>query len=256
MKTTLLKLALVGSLLSPLAFATDPGHAAVAVAKPSPKDKTLLAKKPKPANAVAEAKPETIGAAEFGPASKKEIKDVKLSESIKADIGGQVTELKRATSGLRQKKVALFWASVYVNQVFTNGSVDFSSIAKVRESLVAGLPVMVTMTFVRDIPIDKIVDGYKEVFEANGVKADQAPYSDFLAAIKKSGDIKDKQTYYFTFAKSKAGKDLFSFWTNGKERFALSDAGSDGLHNFLGMWFGKATDSGLEQLQEEMLKHE
>lgn len=213
--------------------------------------KVLLDKKSKgaPAN-------ETVGAAEFGAKSTKVVKDVTLSDTIRAEIGGKSVELKRVTSGLRQKKVALFWASVYVGQVFTNASVDFTSIDSVNSSLNAGLPVAVTMTFVRDIPIDKIVDGYKEVFEANGVKADEQPYAEFLDAVKKSGDIKDKQTYYFTFAKSAAGKNQFSFWTNGKERFILADTSPEVLKHLFGMWFGKAIDAGLVQLQEQWLKHE
>ena len=112
------------------------------------------------------------------------------------------------------------------------------------------------MTFVRDIPIDKIVDGYREVFEANNVKTENEPYSTFLEAVKKSGDVKDRQTYYFTFAKSATGKDQFSFWTNHKERFVLSDAKPGVLKNFFAMWFANAPDSGLEQLQEHFLKHE
>ena len=218
--------------------------------------KVLLDKKSKsavqPANAPAN---ETLGASEFGAKSKTTVKDVVLSDSIRADIGGKSVELKRITSGLRQKKVALFWASVYVGQVFTNAPVDFTSIEKLNASLNAGLPVVVTMTFVRDVPIDKIVDGYKEVFTANGVKIDSEPYAKFLDAVKTSGDIKDKQTYYFTFAKSASGKNQMNFWTNGKERFALNDASAAQIKDFFGMWFGKAVDSGLEQLQEQFLEH-
>jgi hypothetical protein len=243
MKSKILICAFALSLSLPVVAA--PKHSVTPTVKETPTDKTLLSKKT-----------EAMGSVVFGPASKKEIKGVKLSDSVMAEVGGSQVELKRVTSGLRQKKVAVFWASVYVAQVFTNANVDFTSIEKVRESLIAGLPVVVTMTFVRDVSIDKIVDGYKEVFSANGANVEQDPYAQILTAVKQSGDVKDRQTYYFTFAKSTAGKERFSFWTNGKERYALDDASPGVLDHLFTMWFGKAPDSGLEQLQEETLKHD
>jgi|GEM_PF-1644837 len=193
---------------------------------------------------------------ELGAASKHDIKDVKLLENVKLDVGGKPLALMRVTSGLRQKKVALFWFSVYVNQVFTNSKADFSSLDQFRKSLMNGLPVVVTMTFVRDIPIDKIVDGYREVFEENGVDPKAPVYAEFLNAIQKSGDVKDRQTYSFAFTRDSAGKNRFSFWTNQHEFYSLNDVKTADLENFFSMWYAKPSDSGLEQLQEQILKHE
>ncbi|MBS1959057.1 MAG: hypothetical protein JST80_06255 [Bdellovibrionales bacterium] len=192
----------------------------------------------------------------------EEIKGVKLSDSAKVDIktitkkGESYVskEIKRATKGLRQKKVAFFWASVYVAQVFTDAKLDFANIDKLRESLITGVPFVVTMTFVRDVGIDKIVDGYSNVFKGNGVKLDEEPFKDFLDAVKKSGDVKDKQVYEFQFINDAAAKFEVKFSTKDKVQYTAKGLTEEQFENFAKMWFGKAVDSGLEQLQEQMLK--
>ena len=194
-----------------------------------------------------------VSSIQLGTATSQKIKDIPLSDMIKINLGGKPIELKRVTQGLRQKKVALFWASVYVAQIFSNSKIETTSIEGLRNSLLKGLPTVVSMTFLRNIDIKKILDGYKEVFTENGIKTEVTPYSKFLEAVQKTGDVKDGQTYYFVFSgdEKKAG---LSFWTNGKEQFSINDGDTNVLGNFLKMWMGKAPDSGLEQLQGYLLK--
>ena len=202
----------------------------------------LLAIQPVPAHALAK----------FGSDSKIEIKNVKLAESAKTDEAG--TALPRVTQGLRQKKVVFAWFSVYIAQIFTaNTKTDFSSIEKLKESLNANKPVIVSMTFLRDVEIEKIIEGFNDVFKENKMDVAKAPYSDFLAAIKKTGEVKDRQTFFFTFNQV-AGKESFAVETRGKEVFSLKDQAAGTITPFLNMWLGKPTDSGLEQLQEYLLK--
>ena len=189
----------------------------------------------------------------LGPEIKTDIKGVKLSESAKIDDA--TPALNRVTQGLRQKKVVFAWFSVYVAQIFsTSTKPDFTSISNLKEALIKGLPVVVSMTFVRDVGIDKIVEGFKEVFEANKMDPKKAPYSDFLDAIQKSGDeVKDRQNFFFAFNQT-AGKESFSVQTNGKEIYTLMDQAPGATTPFFNMWLGKPVDSGLEQLQDQLLK--
>ncbi len=182
--------------------------------------------------------------------NKVEIKGVKLSETAKVDA---VLTLPRATQGLRQKKVVFAWFSVYVAQVFTDAKLDFSSIDKLNESLKKGMPLVLSMTFVRDVGIDKITDGFQEGFKENKIDTAAAPYSDFLKAIAASGDVKDGQQYIMVFTEN-AGKESLSAQTNGKEIFSLKDQTPATVESFLSLWFGKPADSGLEQLQAQLLK--
>jgi len=194
----------------------------------------------------------------MGPDAKKDIQDVKLSELVKIDES--TPSLPRLTQGLRSKKVVFAWFSVYVAQVFSsNAKPDFSSIVKLKESLTKGLPVVVSMTFVRSVDIGKIVDGFEEGFKENAMDAIKPPYSDFLAAIKKSGDVKDRQKFFFTFLSSgptTGEKRSLSVETNGKEIFSLKDQTPESVNSFFNIWLGKPSDSGLEKLQEAFLKPE
>jgi hypothetical protein len=182
----------------------------------------------------------------------KDIKGVKLSEYAKLDDG--VTSLPRITQGLRQKKVVFAWFSVYVAQVFSaTAKPDFSSVEKLRESLQKGMPLVFSMTFLRDVGIDKISEGFVEGFKENKMDVKVAPYSDFLSAVQKSGDVVDQQQYLFVFSEN-AGKESLSFQTHGKEIFSLKDQAQATIESFLDLWFGKPADSGLEQLQNQLLK--
>ena len=180
-----------------------------------------------------------------------EIKGIALSSS--AQIDEKSTPLKRVTQGLRQKKVVLAWFSVYVAQFFSNSPVDLKSVAAFKESLLKGLPVVVTMTFVRDVDNEKIVEGFKEVFKENKIDSEMTAYKNYLDAVKASGDIKDRQVFTFVFQQEK-GKESVHFQTRGKELFAVNEQPGGTISNFLSMWLGKPIDSGLEQLQEQVLK--
>ncbi len=196
-----------------------------------------------------------LALAQFSGTPGQEVKGVRLSEAAKVDDSPGSPALKRVTQGLRQKKVVIAKVSVYVAQVFSNGTADFESLDKLRASLQKSEPFILSMTFVRDVGIEKIADAFKEAFDENKVDGAKAPFSDFVSAVTKSGDVKDKQTYFFIF-KQDGGKESITFETNGKEWFSVKDAASGTQAQFLKLWLGKPVDSGVEQLQSQLLsKH-
>ena len=187
----------------------------------------------------------------LGSDSKTQIKDVALSETAKIDDA--LGDLPRVTQGLRQKKVVFAWFSVYVAQVFTKSKPDFTSIEKLKASLKSGLPLVVSMTFLSKVEIEKIVEGFQEVFKENKMDSSLPPYADFLEAVKKTGSqVKDHQKLFFAFTGT---PDKWSFVaeTDGKEFYKLKDQPADKVEPFLNIWFGKFSDSGLEQLQGYLL---
>lgn len=187
----------------------------------------------------------------MGTAEKTEIKDIALTSSVQLDEKSPA--LKRVTQGLRQKKVVMAWFSVYVAQFFSNGAAEFKSVSTLKDSFLKNLPLVVTMTFVRDVGNDKIVDGFKEVFKENKIDVESAPYKNYIEAVRASGDITDRQVFTFAFTREK-GKESIRFQTRGKELFAVDGQPEGTISNFLNMWLGKPVDSGLEQLQEQVLK--
>lgn len=187
----------------------------------------------------------------IGPVEKTEIKGIALASS--AQLDDQPAKLKRVTQGLRQKKVVFAWFSVYVAQFFSKQEGDFKSVTALKESFLKGLPVVVTMTFVRDVEIGKIVEGFKEVFKANGVDAEKAPFKEYIEAVAQTGEVKDRQVFSFAFTENKGGESV-RFETRGKEWFQIKDQPAGTISKFLAMWLGTPVDSGLEQLQEQILK--
>ena len=189
----------------------------------------------------------------FGNAGPKKLSDVTVSEWVTVDFDGKNIQLKNATSGLRQKQILFAWPSVYAAQIFTNGKVDQSSVEALRDSLLSHLPVVVSMTFVRDVDFKKIVDGFTEVLKENNVDVKAAPYVTFLGAVQSAGDLKNGQTLWFVFNQSKDGEQ-FSFQANDRELFVVNNGKVGTLKNFFSMWLGKPVDSGLTKLQQQLLQ--
>ncbi len=188
----------------------------------------------------------------WGPESKSDIKEVKLLDTVSVSEGSPA--LKRVTQGLRQKKVVFAWFSVYVAQIFSNGAkIEFDTVAHLKSSLKESLPVVVSMTFLRDVGIDKIVEGFSEGFKENKVDLNEAPVRDFLNAIQKSGDINNHQVISFIFNQNGA-QVSFTVETKGSEIFALKNQTLASIEPFFNIWLGAPSDSGLEKLQAQFLK--
>ena len=45
-----------------------------------------------------------------------------------------------------------------------------------------------------------------------------------------------------------------TFQTHDQDQYVLSDGDATTTENFLRLWLGKAADTGLEQLQDQLLK--
>jgi hypothetical protein len=189
-------------------------------------------------------------ATQFGAKSKLKVHDVLLSDSVTLDSSDHPLELKRITQGLRRKSIAIVWVSVYVAQVFSADpkTADLKSIDALRESLLKNLPLVVSMTFVRDVDVGKLVDGYKEVFEKNSVPMEKAPYDGILKSVRLAGDVTEGQTYFFTFTKG-----TFTFETKGSKPYTVKDLDESTQRNLLKMWFAEPADSGSKKMQVKLL---
>ena len=124
----------------------------------------------------------------FGSPGTLKLGDVTVSETVKLEVAGKSVELKRVAQGLRQKQIAFIWPKVYAAQFFTNGKVDLTSTENFRTSLLANLPVVVSMTFVRDVDSKKIIDGYTEVLKEDVLVQVYLHYS---ATDKTAADLKN-----------------------------------------------------------------
>lgn len=177
------------------------------------------------------------------------------------------SSLKRVTQGLRQKKVVLANFDVYVLQIFSNANIDFKTLQAIeddkgitpavnqlKDALERESPIDITMTFVRDLSSGKIVEGFEDVLNENGITRKDAGVDQFLKSLTDLKELKDKQALSFAFQKV-GEKEQIRLETNGKEVFSIQDAPKGTISKFLNIWLGKPV-SGLENLQAQLLKPE
>jgi len=184
---------------------------------------------------------------EFGAKSSVKVSTVVLSDTVK--IGA--LELKRVASGLRYKKVLFANFDVYVGQVFSKEKPSQTSIGSMKDSLLKTLPVVLSLTFLRDVGADKLSNGFKETLEGNGVDVKQSSYHQFLDAVITAGEMKKGESYLLAIGSE---GNTVSLSAHGYEFYHLSEASPEVMNGFMSLWFGKAPDSGLESLQKDLLK--
>ena len=186
---------------------------------------------------------------------KDKIADLALTSSLEVIQEKAVPlVLNRVASGLRQKQVVFLWPNVYVLQVFSSAKkISAPSIEGIRDALMDQLPVLMTMTFLRDVDAKKIEAGFLEVLKENKVDVVLPPYSDFLNSVIKGGEVKNGDQYKFYFSKEKSLEKV-QFYFKGKEGFSFQSDKPGLIRSFMSIWFGKPVDSGLKKLQEQILK--
>ena len=97
--------------------------------------------------------------------------DITLSQSVELEELDQV-KLKTVAHGLRNKKVAFMNFQVYVGEVLMPQE---STWTQKSSEFMAANPAGFQMTFLRDVPADKMLDAFQESFKENKVDTNSAP---------------------------------------------------------------------------------
>lgn len=112
-----------------------------------------------------------------------EISGVSLPDTV--EVGGQ--ELALNGMGMRKKA----WFEVYVGALYLSHTTD-----KAADAIEANGPSRMVMRFMRDVPADKVIDGWKDGFSNNNGKelhdalADRiTTFNGFFADDLKEGDM-------------------------------------------------------------------
>lgn len=186
----------------------------------------------------------------------KTIEDVRLSSEVNLVESGQKVLLNRYVAGLRKKKIAIFWAKVYVGQIFsTPGLSAPKTMPEALETLTKQPLVAITLSFKRDVGIDRMKDAFRESLKENEIDPDSAAMKPLFEAIAKSGGMKDKETTTILLSRTPTGEESFRF-ENGKGELQSSVVEAGSVKKILTMWVGKPADSGAERMQKEFLGQE
>lgn len=187
--------------------------------------------------------------------SEEKFEQVPMMLSRTLIAGETTTELKNVSYGLRKKAVfGLVPVRVYTIQLL---AANPEKLVRTEDGFLASLkdagPVQLRMTFLRDLPGQKVADSFKEGLEAN--KITTRSMSPELAAVMSEVASIKKFTKDESFS-------ITAVWNANQVSLLLEDSvqiktfnGSPALaENILSIWFGKPADSKLKDLKIALIK--
>lgn len=188
----------------------------------------------------------------------KTFEDAKLVNSVVL-VNDDKTEvaMKKVSHGLRRKNVfGLLTVNVYVMQMMAAAPEKLvKDEQKFLESVQGAGPVQLHLTFLRDLPGDKISASFKDGLEANGIKTDDKSIGTELATIMKELDnikeFKKGQSFAITFTWN--GDNATVYLTDPNARIISVTGPKAFAYNLLSIWFGKPADSKLGDLKKTMI---
>jgi hypothetical protein len=107
------------------------------------------------------------------------------------------------------------------------------------------------MTFLRDVSAKQVEGAFREGFEENGVSLKDPAIGRFLEAVKAGSGAPEGKTLLVAAEREKDSEKVTYEDAEGKA--TTVDGGAGFIRNVFSLWLGKATDSGLESFQEEVL---
>lgn len=187
-------------------------------------------------------------------AGEKTIEGVKLAKEVAVQSEGKSFTLKPYASGIRKKKIALFWAKVYVGQIFAPAGLTIppASIEDAHTALAKQPLVALTMTFLRDVPAGRQKDAFEDSLENNGIDPNSEVMKPLFAMVEKAGDAKDTLSTTILFERRKDGSEWVHY-ENGKGELQSAAFEKGTIAKVLSIWVGKPADSGMERLHKQFL---
>lgn len=178
----------------------------------------------------------------------KALEGVKLAKSAK--FHGKA--LEPVGAGLRFKKVAFIKAKVYVGELFLDKPADFvrttdGALASLDKSSASAMQ----LTFLRDVDAEDVQGAFEDALKENGVNVEDAAMKKFLGAVKAAGGAKDGKTLVVA-AERKGGKEFVTYEDSAGKAETI-EGGPGFIRQVFSLWLGKATDSGVENLQQGLL---
>lgn len=177
----------------------------------------------------------------------QKLEGINLTESVTlSELDG--TQLKAVAAGIR-KKYIMVGINVYVGEILLPSSVTWDKKAATLES---SKQAAVQMSFLRDVPGQKISDSFAEGMEENKVDIKTPEMTKFLEVVKKIGDIKEKETVLLARNQTKDSDKLLVLVPGRTQEVISGPAGW--TQGIMKIWTGKPADKGLKELQKSLFE--
>ncbi len=186
--------------------------------------------------------------------STEKFEDVTLLDKASILIDSAKTELNKVSHGLRKKAVfGLVPVRVYVLELLAaNGTKLDKTDEGFLKSLKASGPVLLHITFLRDLPGSKISEAFKEGLESNGIKKMTPELENVLKEISNIKEFKKNESFSIVVNWKDPQSTIYLQQTGAEIKTV---AGSSELaENFLSIWFGKPSDGRLGDLKKSLIQ--
>ncbi|MGZ3723837.1 MAG: chalcone isomerase family protein [Bdellovibrionales bacterium] len=180
---------------------------------------------------------------------------VNISTGATASVNGKTYELTTVGSGLRNK-VVVFNIAVYIAQVMV---ADPARYVKTADGALPSLDnqkqIAIRLTFLRDVPADKVSTSFQDALDANKVAAKDVDMVNFMTVVNKGGDAKNAASLTIVLLKNDDGTETLAYENATNGTTTVIQGSKDLAHKIMSIWLGTVSeDSGLVALKAELLK--
>ncbi len=181
---------------------------------------------------------------------------VNISVGGTATVDGQSYPLTTVGSGVRLKKV-FFNVKVYVAQLLMG---DPSKFVRAADGALSSLDQQnifaMHLTFLREVPMDKLVSAFEEGFAANNVNMNDADIGKFMAMVNAGGHGEEGGTLTVLIHRGTDGGETLTYEVQrSRNPYSGSMKASPGLaKKVFALWLGVPADDFLGQLKTELLQ--
>ena len=187
----------------------------------------------------------------------KKFENVKLIKSVTLQNDDKSESQMTAVSyGLRKKAIfGLVPLDIYVVQFL---AAIPTKLVKTEDGFLASLkeagPVQLHLTFLRNLPGDKISDSFKDGLEANKIDVKKLPPSLEKVLKEVSAITEFKEGDSFSITVNWTADNATVYLTDAKLKMKTIVDSKEFADQLLSIWFGKTTDSKLEDLKKSLIK--
>ncbi len=187
---------------------------------------------------------------------KSEKQGVNISVGGTATVDSQSYTLTTVGSGVRWKKV-FFNVKVYVAQLLMG---DQGKFVKTEDGALGSLDQQnafaMHLTFLREVPMDKLVSAFEEGFAANNVAMTDADIAKFMALVNAGGHGEEGGTLSVVVTRATDGTETLTYEVQRARNpySGTMKAPAGFAKKVFALWLGVPADDFLGQLKTELLQ--
>lgn len=185
----------------------------------------------------------------------KSIEKIQIAKDGTVTIDGKEVLVSLIGAGLREKKVVLFHANVYVAELLSDEAAKFvRTEAEALNSLEQSRTIALRLNFLRTVDGTTIQKSFAEALKVNSVNLESEPIAKFLTAVS-SGDEIAKGKSLTIVSQKKADKTETLYYEDGNGKVSSPLTGPEGFSKqIMSIWLGKSTDPEIEVLKQNLIK--